>query len=42
VFAGIRGSTDPLGDLSSRDLEIMRPLAERRTLAQIADTVGIG
>jgi two-component system, NarL family, invasion response regulator UvrY len=28
--------------LSSRDLEILRLLAEGRTLLQIADTVGIG
>jgi two-component system, NarL family, invasion response regulator UvrY len=42
VFARLRGSTDPLKDLSSRDLEILRQLAEGRTLAQIADTVGIG
>jgi len=42
AFASIRASTDPLKDLSSRDLEILRQLAEGRTLAQIADTVGIG
>ena len=42
VFAGIRASPDPLKDLSSRDLEILRQLAQGRTLSQIADTVGIG
>jgi two-component system, NarL family, invasion response regulator UvrY len=42
VFAGIRSSPDPLKDLSSRDLEILRLLAEGRNLSQIADTVGIG
>ncbi len=42
VFASIRMSPDPLKDLSSRDLEILRQLAQGRTLSQIADTVGIG
>src|SRR4029077_2201889 len=42
AFARIRGATDPLKDLSVRDLEILRQLAEGRTLSQIADTVGIG
>jgi len=42
VFANIRASPHPLKDLSSRDLEILRQLAEGRTLSQIADTVGIG
>ena len=42
VLASIRASSDPLKDLSSRDLEILRQLAEGRTLSQIADTVGIG
>jgi two-component system, NarL family, invasion response regulator UvrY len=42
VFASIRSSSDPLKDLSSRDLEILRLLAEGRSLPQIADTVGIG
>jgi len=42
IFAGIRASPDPLKDLSSRDLEILRQLAEGRTLSQIADTIGIG
>jgi len=42
VFASVRGSPHPLKDLSSRDLEILRQLAEGRTLSQIADTVGIG
>jgi two-component system, NarL family, invasion response regulator UvrY len=42
VFASIRVSPDPLKDLSSRELEILRQLAQGRTLSQIADTVGIG
>jgi DNA-binding NarL/FixJ family response regulator len=42
AFASVRASTDPLKDLSSRELEILRQLAEGRTLSQIADTVGIG
>jgi two-component system, NarL family, invasion response regulator UvrY len=42
VFASIRSSSDPLKDLSSRDLEILRLLAEGRSLSQIADTLGIG
>jgi len=42
VFASIRSSPDPVKDLSSRDLEILRLLAEGRSLSQIADTVGIG
>jgi two-component system, NarL family, invasion response regulator UvrY len=42
VFASIRASPHPLGDLSTRDLEILRLLADGRTLPQIADTLGIG
>jgi DNA-binding NarL/FixJ family response regulator len=42
VFASMRAAPDPLKDLSSRDLEILRQLAQGRTLSQIADTVGIG
>jgi two-component system invasion response regulator UvrY len=42
VFLSIRTPSHPLRDLSSRDLEILRLLAEGRTLPQIADTVGIG
>ncbi len=42
VFASLRSSWHPLKDLSSRDLEILRLLAEGRTLPQIADTLGIG
>ena len=42
VFAGIRASPHPLKDLSSRDLEILRQLAQGRTLSQIAEAVGIG
>jgi two-component system, NarL family, invasion response regulator UvrY len=41
VFSSLRAPSHPLSDLSSRDLEILRLLAEGRTLAQIADTVGI-
>jgi DNA-binding NarL/FixJ family response regulator len=41
VFASIRTRSHPLQDLSSRDLEILRLLAQGRTLSQIADTVGI-
>ena len=42
VFASVQATPHPLKDLSSRDLEILRQLAEGRTLSQIADTVGIG
>jgi len=42
AFASVRVSPHPLKDLSSRDLEILRFLAEGRTLSQIADTLGIG
>jgi two-component system, NarL family, invasion response regulator UvrY len=42
VFASLKGSPHPLQDLSSRDLEILRLLAEGRSLSQIADTLGIG
>jgi two-component system invasion response regulator UvrY len=43
VFSSIRApSSHPLKDLSSRDLEILRLLAQGRTLLQIADTLGIG
>ena len=42
IFASIRAAPDPLKDLSSRDIEILRQLATGRTLSQIADTVGIG
>jgi len=42
AFASVRSSTDPLKALSARDLEILRQLAEGRTLSQIADTIGIG
>jgi len=41
VFANLRAPPHPLQDLSSRDLEILRLLAEGRTLPEIADTVGI-
>jgi two-component system, NarL family, invasion response regulator UvrY len=42
VFASLRSPVHPLSDLSSRDLEILRLLAQGRTLPQIADTLGIG
>ena len=42
VFASVRATPHTLKDLSARDLEILRQLAEGRTLSQIADTVGIG
>ena len=42
AFASVRSSPHPLKDLSSRDLEILRLLAEGRSLSQIADTIGIG
>jgi two-component system, NarL family, invasion response regulator UvrY len=42
VFASLRASPHALQDLSSRELEILRLLAEGRSLPQIADTLGIG
>ena len=41
VFASVRKSPHPLKDLSSRDLEIMRLLAEGCTLPRIADALGL-
>ena len=41
VFSNIRSPTHPLEDLSSRDLEILRLLAQGRGLGQIADALGI-
>jgi two-component system invasion response regulator UvrY len=41
VFANLRTPLHPLDDLSSRDLEMLRLLAQGRTLPQIADTLGI-
>ena len=41
VFTKLRTPLDPLDDLSSRDLEMLRLLARGRTLPQIADTLGI-
>jgi DNA-binding NarL/FixJ family response regulator len=41
AFSSIRTPSHPLKDLSSRDLEILRLLAQGRTLSQIADTIGI-
>jgi DNA-binding NarL/FixJ family response regulator len=42
VFASVRASPHPLKDLSLRDLEILRQLAQGRTLSQIAEAVGVG
>src|SRR4029077_5423851 len=42
AFASIRPSANPLKDLSARDLEILRLLAQGCTLARIADTIGLG
>jgi DNA-binding NarL/FixJ family response regulator len=41
VFSSIRTQPHPLEDLPSRDLEILRLLAQGRSLAQIADTLGV-
>lgn len=41
VFSQIRTPSHPLKDLSSRDLEILRLLAQGWTLSQIADAVGV-
>ena len=41
VFSNFRMGSHPLQHLSSRDLQILRLLAEGYTLAQIADAVGI-
>jgi DNA-binding NarL/FixJ family response regulator len=41
AFANIRTPSHPLKDLSSRDLEILRLLAQGCTLSQIADAVGV-
>jgi DNA-binding NarL/FixJ family response regulator len=41
VFSNLRTPLHPLDDLSSRDLEMLRLLAQGRTLPQIADTLGI-
>ena len=41
VFSNLRAPLHPLDDLSSRDLEMLRLLAQGRTLPQIADTLGI-
>ncbi len=37
----VRAPTHPLGDLTRRDLEILRLLGEGRSLGQIADTLGL-
>jgi two-component system, NarL family, invasion response regulator UvrY len=41
VFSDIRASPHPLDALASRDLEILRLLAQGRNLVQIADALGI-
>lgn len=41
VFANIRTPTHRMAELSARDLEMLRLLAEGRTLSQIAETIGI-
>ena len=41
VFSQIRPASHPLKDLTSRDLEIMRLLAEGCTLPQIANALGL-
>ena len=41
VFSHIRAASHPLKDLSSRDLDIMRLLAEGCTLPQIANALGL-
>ena len=41
VFSQIRPASHPLKDLTSRDLEIMRLLAEGCTLPRIADALGL-
>jgi two-component system, NarL family, invasion response regulator UvrY len=38
----VRTPSHPLRDLSGRDLEILRLLGEGRSLAQIADAIGVG
>jgi two-component system, NarL family, invasion response regulator UvrY len=42
VFLSIQDRSEPLSDLSARELEVLRLLAEGRTLSQIAYTLGIG
>jgi len=42
AFTAVRAQSDPLSDLSARDLSILRLLAEGHTLPQIADAIGIG
>jgi two-component system, NarL family, invasion response regulator UvrY len=42
VFANLRAPPNPLQELSARDLEILRLLADGHSLPQIADTLGIG
>jgi two-component system, NarL family, invasion response regulator UvrY len=42
VFQSIHSRSQPLSELSSRELEILRLLTEGRPLSQIADTLGVG
>jgi two-component system, NarL family, invasion response regulator UvrY len=42
AFLSVQARSQPLRELSSRELEILRLLAGGRTLSQIADTLGIG
>jgi two-component system, NarL family, invasion response regulator UvrY len=41
AFSSIQARPQPLSELSARELEVLRLLAEGRTLSQIADTLGI-
>lgn len=41
AILAVRPSSHPLGDLSRRDLEILRLLGEGRSLQQIADALGL-
>jgi two-component system, NarL family, invasion response regulator UvrY len=41
AFSSIQARSQPLSELSARELEVLRLLAEGRTLSQIADTLGI-
>ena len=42
AFLNVHDRAQPLAELSARELEILRLLAEGRTLPQIADAIGIG
>jgi DNA-binding NarL/FixJ family response regulator len=41
VFSNLQNRSDPVGELSARDLEILHLLAQGRSLTQIADAIGI-